>query len=620
MQPNAYQNYLNQSGGPDENWIERLLPTGGSILGGIGGTLLGGPLGGVAGAAGGSALGKGAEDLLTGKQASLGDLGGAAVEGGVGQLTGLGIGKALGGVGSVLGKLGSKTAEAGADEAYTQPFKSVFGSAVGKSNNVSDAIPFMRNLGVEGTPEAWLKAASVATGNTARNPAHMTDVVNKAVSDAGPIVGGDLPSQIDNALGESGVMAADKDAKWLRTQLDKATTNITVDAQGKPIAGPVTVQNSAGATASQAIDPSSLFTTIQGLEKKIAPYYKPGVQLSVEDSSKLQGLENASELLKDHLYNSGVIDKTVASTSVSPEDYQKILSAAGGNKALADDVAAKINNATTGQELRAAQQPYVQASKIGQFAKYNNQGANPLAPVTSSAQDVISPDLKTLAGAAHPRLGMIASVLNVLGKTAAKAAPSVSENIPKLAGPVNVLSQVGAHAPSLGAGEQMGQGVMGQGMEPGLNQGNNMYQTEGQPTGNMGQELALASMYAPSMVPSIQQAQHAQSAQPMLQGLEQAYGHAGGAQGLGGGLLSQISSLIPGTAAYQYNQQKQQAAAAIAKATGLPLPSILAAMPSLMADQSGAMGQFGELQGSLAPMQQPGAFNPSSTILAGLGG
>lgn len=615
MQPNAYQTYLNQNGGPSENWVERLLPTGGSILGGLAGTALGGPLGGIAGAATGSALGKGAEDAFTGKQASLGDIGGAAAEGGIGQLTGLGIGKVLGGATGLLSKIGSAGENAAADEAYTQPFKSVFGSQVGKSNNVSAAIPFMKNLGIEGDPEAWLKAASVATGNTEKSPAVMTNIVNKAVTDAGPIVGGDLTGQVNNALSESGIPLADKDAKWLAQQLDRATSSVTLDASGKPIEGPVTAGNSAGATVSQAVDPSSLFSTIQGLEKKIAPYYKPGVQLSVEDSSKLQGLENASELLKDHLYNSGVIDKTVASTSVSPEDYQKILSATGGNKALADDIASKINNATTGQELRSAQQPYVQASKIAQFAKYNNQGVNPLAPaVTSSAQDVLSPNVQALAGAAHPRLGAIASVLNMLGKTAGKAAPLAEKALPGAQAATGVLSQVGAHAPSLGAEPAQGATMQGQGNDMGP------YQTAGAPMGNMGQELALASMYAPNMVPAIQQAQSAQAAQPMLQGLEHQYGQAGGAQGFGGGLLSQISSLIPGTAAYQYNQQKNQAAAAIAKATGLPLPSVLAAMPSLMADQNGAMGEFGTLQGGLNVMQQPGAFNPSGSVLGGLSG
>ena len=68
------------------NWFTKLIPTlgsiGGGILGGIGGSFIapvaGSFAGGIAGASAGDALGKSIENALEGKDTSMQDLGGAA--------------------------------------------------------------------------------------------------------------------------------------------------------------------------------------------------------------------------------------------------------------------------------------------------------------------------------------------------------------------------------------------------------------------------------------------------------------------------------------------------------------------------------------------------------------
>jgi hypothetical protein len=94
-----------------------------------------------------------------------------------------------------------------------------------------------------------------------------------------------------------------------------------------------------------------------------------------------------------------------------------------------------------------------------------------------------------------------------------------------------------------------------------------------------------------------------------LGGLPGAYNLA---QGKGEtGALGAIAGLIPGTAAYSYNQQKQADAAALGKALGIDSNSAMQLLPGIYNAQaaqqrggilSGITGQLGGLQGAQAPM------------------
>ena len=94
-----------------------------------------------------------------------------------------------------------------------------------------------------------------------------------------------------------------------------------------------------------------------------------------------------------------------------------------------------------------------------------------------------------------------------------------------------------------------------------------------------------------------------------LGGLPGAYNLA---QGKGEtGALGAIAGLIPGTAAYSYNQQKQADAAALGKALGIDSNSAMQLLPGLYNAQAaqqrggilgGITGQLGGVQGAQAPM------------------
>ena len=86
-----------------------------------------------------------------------------------------------------------------------------------------------------------------------------------------------------------------------------------------------------------------------------------------------------------------------------------------------------------------------------------------------------------------------------------------------------------------------------------------------------------------------------------LQGIPQAYGNAGGAQGMSG-ILSRLSGLIPGTAAHTYNAEQQAAAAQLATTLGISSQAAQALLPQLMQSQGVAgqqQGVLSQLTGSL---------------------
>ena len=105
--PQPVTNAPQPSAGPQPSWWEKLLPTAGGILGGIGGEALDVFGGGVAGAGIGGALGQELENKLTGKNQNVLAAGAEnAIGSGVGGLLGKGI-KAATGVGAGLATKGA---------------------------------------------------------------------------------------------------------------------------------------------------------------------------------------------------------------------------------------------------------------------------------------------------------------------------------------------------------------------------------------------------------------------------------------------------------------------------------------------------------------------------------
>jgi hypothetical protein len=581
---------------PKASFLERALPTIGGIAGGLLGSLADpvvGPLGTIGGSAAGNAAGTGLEDLLTGKSAS--NLPGSALEGAVGGLAGVGGSKLLGGAAEFLGNRAAQGVGDAEQAAYMAPFKGIENSVVAKANDLNGTVQHMNNLGVAGNPQAFLDAASVATGR--KGLGAQTAALDKIVADSGQLPSNGIIGEVKVALQNAGVDPADKDINWLTQKLGNITSEDT-NVGGKITTGALTGPGAGTGQMSETVDPTGLLETVQKLDKQIAPYYNPNVNLTVQDSSKLQGLLNAKGALENTLYGSG-IDKSVANYTVSPEDYQSILKAAGGNKVLADDIAGGINNAKTGADLRAAQAPYVQASKLGQAAQFQASGELPgtLAGKTASAvnatQPGVSPLIQQAASVTHPGVGMLTKLpgaaitkaagigSGVLGKVS-----SLIATLPPSIGIANLPNDVaGGTMNPLPAGTPANNQQPGQDTASAANENQFIIQA-------FNKALNQAPGVALQMLPLVQQAlgniQKQNVGESALQGATGAFNQAGGAQGLGGGLLTSLSGLIPGTAANKYMQEQGQAQGAIGAATGLPGGSI--PLPSLLSTP-GVAGQ-----------------------------
>ena len=129
----------------------------------------------------------------------------------------------------------------------------------------------------------------------------------------------------------------------------------------------------------------------------------------------------------------------------------------------------------------------------------------------------------------------------------------------------------------------------------------------------MAQDILAPSVYGSSagsllsgVMPQLQKNAIAQNA---LQNFGGAFNTAGGGQGLGGGLLSNISSLFGGTAAQTEATQRTAAASAIAQALGITPQAAAQLLPLLTQNQGIAgqtLGNTSSLLGSL------GATSPSA--------
>lgn len=582
-----------QPSGDNSNWFTKLLPTLGSVAAPLIGAALAPETGGLSllaslglGAAG-SAGGKLAENAAEGKDATEG-LGSSLLEGAAGSGIGMGVGKVAGGL---LGKVGDfaggKVAQA-AEQASTAPYRGL------KSPDLVPTLDKMKGYGVDTSdPNNLLQAANAITGENGA----INGLVRQHITNAGPV-------KIDPDMVMSAMQEHLANPQLTGVQASRAQNLVQKMVQGFNPEGSLT------GTA----DPNDVFDAIQQLGK-----LKAGLNMSGESGQGLGKVyDSARQALQSSLYNNSGADAIAAAYRATPEDIAAITKAAGGNKALADYAINAINDAKSIQELRSAQAPFVQASQLGNKAI---EAANSKLPTMSAEQAVgdqmgMSPEGSALALlASHHPIGAMGATM---AKTASKLPPELMQNAAgaaqRLAGSKGAqaaalgASQLLTHAPSLGNDNNSAPV-----MDAAATQGGptmDQLQTNGTPGGP---SLAWAGLFAPSIIPALERAQQAKSAQPMLDSLQQAYGEAGGGQGLGG-VLGEISSLIPGTKAHMYNQQKIQAAAAISKATGMPLPSVLAAMPSLMSGGEGAQNEFGALQGGLSTLQSQPSFGGGSVL------
>lgn len=126
-----------------------------------------------------------------------------------------------------------------------------------------------------------------------------------------------------------------------------------------------------------------------------------------------------------------------------------------------------------------------------------------------------------------------------------------------------------------------------------------MNEAQAAPSTVGGQLAPLLSALAPLV-------QKQQMAAPILANLESMYNNAGGAQGMGGGLMSEMSGLIPGTAANLYQREAQAASGALSPIMGTSPQTLSQLMPSLMANQPTAGLGFGNINSLLGALPTGG--------------
>lgn len=640
MQPNNYQAYLSQnpisgggggsaSGGPQPNGLEKLLPTIGSVGGGILGALIPGlgetGIGEVGGSAAGGALGRHIENMLTGQTG--GELG-AAAEGGIGAGVGGLLGKAVGGVGKgALGFLANKTAApelSAAEQAtknlaeYTAPSDELlkgerFSNAAGEQK-YGTTMGMMQKMGVENTPESLKQAADTVTGNPTGAGAFLSKKLGEFAGKAGDINDTQLIPSLNTAMG-GGFNLLDREASraggeavdWLSSKLADA-----VKSSGRE---------------GTVYDSNKLLQLIKDIGKKSEEFAPsdPRVTVNVNDAARANMLRSAQKELEDTLYERGGVNDMVKNYHTTSEEEAQIKKAAP-TPAVAQHVIDSLNNSQSAAELRGAQTPFVRASKIADLVNFAKERPNQPLPEEGphAAEGLTRAAVNGLMGSAPDKIKAIASVSGGFIPALNKIAQGGSDVLGKIpmgrigAGAGAGLATLGGSAAAAGGGPgDLTQG--GGGMPPAGPMGAMAGGGGGQPGGptlangapltnpnilaQLDTMMATDPYLAQSLAPVVQQlagpVTAAQAAQQMLPEYQSTL--AQGTQGGGplGFLLAKISGALTGGPAAQVGPQQQaiQALLTRAGAPGMQVPGLFANPAGTAAGMAPTASVLGALGG-----------------------
>lgn len=591
--------------------LERLMPTAGAVLGGLGAGALDVASGGlaipfdaaIAGA--GAGLGKVGENALTGQKLTNGTLG-ASAGGAIGQ-----------GAGEGIGNLASKLLGGTVAKGATDLSGSLLKGQLAKGTMGSLDAKTLASLGINDARDLPA-AANVVTGS---GGALSKGLNNALMTDGSPV-------NVDGLIGSklSGGMAND---------LVDGETAIGQNA-GNKILGVTNkaVQNmmggSQGSIGDQTADPldvlqqSRLFRNLASTASDSATRTGNAEQLGV--SKVYNGL---ADELETRLFNpngspvpltdavkSKVIDDLAPLKDISPNAYSNVVS--------------DVTNAQNAQDLRPIQSLWVRASQAaGKTAAITDKGAGTSAadiargagvpvgvsgahPLAAVGSALLSSPAANRAGAGI--LGKIGTGLGSGGAISSLLQPtggvlgSLAGNLGNLAGQPSANSNIGLNNTALTSS----------------NANTGSPTVNGQPS-NLFQSLVPGSNVSPTYEPIALQAmlgmfdpsllnsggvegnaanaegmlQKAQTAESLLPQLEAEFNQAGGGQGLIGGVLSRLSGILPGSTASIYNKQAGQEAQAL-QAAGVPASE--ANLPSLTQNGQSAQDVLENVQSLLSAL------------------
>lgn len=321
------------------------------------GALTGGVAGGVLAPVAPKVLG------VAGKLAGLGGkTATAATEGEAGQA-------AQGTVGKVINNLANKqsakqsTMQAAQDSA---PY-GIVDKSIRQNTNMNGLFGNLRSVGMGTTPDQMQAYHDILTGANGV----VSRTMNKILSGAGDIKPGNLLQTAEKALSTENtnlgsVSQKGTPANGLMQDISNALKDTGLIPQnvasGK---GSDIVQGVLNQERLKTADTSATnaFKTLQNLETLA----RNADSTTAAGQAQRRVLNAVRTDLANKLWNDAGVNKAVAGYKLSPEDLQAIQSnvaEAGGSPQLAQHVIDGINNANTGPELRAMQEPAVRAGQL----------------------------------------------------------------------------------------------------------------------------------------------------------------------------------------------------------------------------------------------------------------
>lgn len=680
-QPNDFERALPMIGGTIGQWGGGILGGAGGVLGGaaipgadltgvpeVAGGVVGAKVGSTAGAAAGGALGQGAQDFLTHNVngGTLGRIGMAGLENGIGGLIGDGLikggGAILHGIGGFLAgnaakratQVGTEAAAQGAAKAASEAEAQALAKANAYKNNygsISDRLQRDLNLGTNAKTVDSL-------GFDSTDPLQM-----KHVSDAGHV----LNSVYDNALKNAPDVSLKGFGNTIYADMQKnGITDLGTTPMGQAL-------SKAGVDISQP-DLTLPATQVRKLQQAVGEQI--GNTQKLINNSELQGVSNTEanaqlgtlqNVYKDlgGKIKTPEVDKAIAGVQATPAGRQALTSQYGDT--LGNHIADTISGAQSADHLLKPMQSFTQMSQAANMATNdidNAVGTARAVARTKADLPVPAPTAAPMAGAGNgildtlslgaapfthgaSLLGLIPHALGAISKPEVQDAAlnglskfqqsNIATNIlPALTkmgaiAAANVPNMAGKPQPNpemSNPSNPSQQSTEGAGMQPSAPQlspleqfvlqqqsiqGNLAEQEQKAPLALQGLGGAAAGMTGSigALMPQVQQQQQAA---PVLSNLESSYANAGGAQGPIGGLMSQASALIPGSPAAQYQHSQQAAAATLAQLLHISPQEAMQLLPQLTNSSETAAGPqnaIHSLQGSIGP-------SSGASALAGL--
>lgn len=604
-------------------WWQKIMPTAGGVLGGIlGGVADVGSLGALAplinpitGAALGGAAGQAAENAVQGKNPIQGNDLSSGIENAVGEATGLGASKVIGALGGGIVSAGEKAADKVATAAAEQAAsKGVINDAIATQLNYGGISSKLAGELELGKGQDFVKNM----GFDATNPYDMQKVASSV---------GELNNVYDRAL----QAAPDVDMKNFNTSVfNSLKANGTTDLSTSPVGAALGDFNKViGADANAAIPESMPATQVRQLQQAVGRQI--GNTQTIINNAELNGTYNTEaqsnlKTLQD-LYDqlgsklkTPEVNNAVKDFQVTDADRQGLIAKYGDK--LGNHIADTIGNAQNADDLLG---PMQDLTKMGQASR---MAINDIENVTNSPRAVArakfqanggvapsaavngkgNPALDVVEGAAHTLhapTGMIISAGRKLHEAGvipqiAKGVGNIIQRTSKIIPPVATAA---SNIPNLADQSQQGTNLSaipapttgGAAMQPGTmtNPTNSTLETILQSLQQPGASLTpgYSSMVsgAAGLAPKVQGNEMAANT---VAGLTPTFANAGGPQGLGGGILSNVLSAVPGTPQNTYTNEQTAAAEQLAKILGISPQAALAMLP-----------KFTQSPGTAAPQQ-----------------